>query len=81
MFVYILHSESIGQYYVGITADMGDRLKRHNEGRSKATKKGIPRTLVKKLAMENISEAALLERTIKKRGIKRWLDSQAGPDA
>ena len=41
-YVYILYSSKIDSFYVGSTANLQDRLKRHNEGRSKATKKGMP---------------------------------------
>ncbi|MBS1703294.1 MAG: GIY-YIG nuclease family protein [Armatimonadetes bacterium] len=41
-FVYILWSESRQRFYMGHSADLEDRLTRHNEGRSKATKPGVP---------------------------------------
>jgi len=74
MFVYILYSDSIEQFYVGIAADLQDRLIRHNRGRSKSTKRGIPWSLVKTVKVENRSEAMRLEKKIKGRGIKRWLE-------
>ncbi|MGB0256843.1 MAG: GIY-YIG nuclease family protein [Flavobacteriaceae bacterium] len=40
--VYILYSLSKDQYYIGHTSNLEDRLRRHNAGRSKATKHGIP---------------------------------------
>ncbi len=42
MKVYILYSSSLNRHYVGHSQDMTDRLSRHNAGRSKATKNGIP---------------------------------------
>ena len=59
---------------MGQTANLEDRLKRHNEGRVKSTKNGIPWKLVKQLPVEGRSEAVKLERKIKKRGAKRFLD-------
>ena len=44
--LYILWSESRKRFYVGHSADLDDRLLRHNEGRSKATKAGGPWQLV-----------------------------------
>ena len=35
--LYILYSKTADKYYVGITANLNDRLERHNGGRSKAT--------------------------------------------
>jgi putative endonuclease len=37
--VYILYSKSIDQYYIGHTAEIHDRLFRHNNSGSKSTKK------------------------------------------
>ena len=40
--VYILQSEVTKKYYIGSTGNMEDRLRRHNGGRSKSTKSGVP---------------------------------------
>ena len=71
--VYILRSKKTGRYYCGQTVDFDDRIKRHNEGRSKSTKHGIPWLLVHKIELENRSTAILMESKIKKRGIERYL--------
>lgn len=73
MFVYILKSESTNKYYCGQTKDFDNRIKRHNEGREKYTKRGVPWLLVHKIDVRNRIEAVVLERKIKKRGIKRFL--------
>jgi putative endonuclease len=44
--VYVLRSAVTGRLYTGSTADVHDRLRRHNSGESKATRHGIPWTLV-----------------------------------
>jgi len=44
--VYILLSACTGKYYYGHTENISDRLERHNSGRSKATKHGIPWALI-----------------------------------
>ncbi len=41
-YTYILYAEPIDQFYIGITANLQERILRHNQGRSKATKKGAP---------------------------------------
>ncbi|MCA1752142.1 MAG: GIY-YIG nuclease family protein [Cryomorphaceae bacterium] len=74
-FVYILHSAVSGKYYCGESADMEDRLERHNQGRSKATKAGVPWTLVKLISVSDRKEAVKLEGQIEGRGIRRWLES------
>ena len=78
MYVYILYSETIRRYYVGQTADIERRLVRHNEGYVKSTKRGSPWTLIHSIKVYSRSEALLLERKIKKRGAKRYLDNQFG---
>ncbi len=37
-FTYILQSETTGRYYIGITGDVAERLRRHNAGATKATR-------------------------------------------
>ena len=79
MNVYILFSEISSRYYVGQTADIEKRLKRHNQGLVPSTKRGIPWKLVLRLEITSRSEAMLLEKKIKKRGAKRYLiDNQFG---
>ena len=78
MHVYILLSEKSSKYYVGQTADMNERLKRHNEGRSKSTKSGAPWKIVFLKRVDSRSEAVLLERKIKKRGAKRFIEEHFG---
>jgi putative endonuclease len=78
MFVYILYSEKSSRYYVGQTADIDKRLKRHNSGIVPSTKGGEPWILVLQLEVSSRSEAMILEKKIKKRGAKRFLDNQFG---
>ncbi|MBZ0326449.1 MAG: GIY-YIG nuclease family protein [Altibacter sp.] len=78
MFVYILYSDKLSRYYVGQTANFKKRLERHNLGIVKSTKGGLPWRLVLKLKVDTRSEALLLEKKIKKRGIKRFLDNYFG---
>ena len=40
--VYILQSDRDGSFYIGHTARLDERLRRHNEGRSPYTKAKIP---------------------------------------
>jgi putative endonuclease len=78
MKVDILFSEKSSRYYVGQTADIDKRLKRHNQGLVRSTKGGIPWKIVLQIDVLNRSEAVVLERKIKKRGAKRYLDNQFG---
>lgn len=76
--VYILYSERSSRYYVGQTTDMKDRLERHNQGRSKSTKFGIPWSMVLQREVSSRSEAMILQKQIKKRGAKRYIEDQLG---
>ena len=78
MFVYILYSEKRSRYYVGQTANIDKRLKRHNMGLVPSTKTGIPWNVVLQIEVLNRSEALTLERKIKKRGAKRFIDNHFG---
>ena len=78
MTVYILFSKISSRYYVGQTADIKKRLKRHNQGFVPSTKGSIPWELVLQLEVSTRSEAMLLEKKIKKRGAKRHIDDYLG---
>ncbi|WP_186988789.1 GIY-YIG nuclease family protein [Constantimarinum furrinae] len=78
MFVYILFSETSSKYYVGQTANIENRLKRHNQGIVPSTKGGRPWKIVLLLSVPNRSEALVLEKKIKNRGAKRFLDKHLG---
>ncbi len=63
--LYIIYSESIDQYYTGHSKNLQDRLTRHNEGKSLATKRGVPWELKFSLAFDTRSEAIRSEKWIK----------------
>ncbi|MFO7847470.1 MAG: GIY-YIG nuclease family protein [Balneolaceae bacterium] len=63
--VYILYSVSVDRYYVGQTSNLEEQLKRHNQGKSKHTKSGIPWTLKYKETFAGRSEAMAREKEIK----------------
>ena len=64
-YIYILQSETTTKFYIGSTSNIEDRLIRHNGGRSKATKTGIPWKLVYTEEFETRSEAIRRELEIK----------------
>jgi len=72
--VYILFSEKMGRYYCGQSDNLEKRLAIHSNGGKKYTSKGVPWNLVKIYNCASRSEAIILERKIKKRGIKRYLE-------
>ena len=80
--VYILQSQSTGRYYCGQTDDIEKRLDQHNDPENTFTRttsrfKG-PWCLVHKIECPHRTDAIRLERKIKKRGIKRYLQDVGG---
>ena len=63
--VYVLQSEATGRYYIGSTADLGQRLLRHNAGRMQATKHSRPWRLVYSEPFDTLAEARHREMQIK----------------
>ena len=76
--VYVLFSDISDRYYVGQTSNIEERIERHNQGLVKSTKFGIPWKIVLLIEIETRAEAMILERKIKKRGAKRYIDDQLG---
>ena len=72
-YVYFLFSSKAGKYYVGISNNIDDRLHRHNNAESLSTKYGVPWKLIHVIECESKSEALILEKKIKGRGISRYL--------
>jgi len=71
---YILYSENIDTYYVGSTSNIGDRLKRHNAGRSTYTKRGIPWRIVYQKDYLTKSEAYRAELFIKSQKSRKYIE-------
>ncbi len=63
--MYILRSERTNKFYIGSTGNLEDRIIRHNNGRSKATKTGIPWKLVYSEDFLTRSEAQKREMELK----------------
>ena len=64
-YVYVLRSEKTGRRYVGSCEDLTDRLRRHNARESKATKHGVPWTLLHRESFLTRHEAVMRERYYK----------------
>ncbi|MBN2486103.1 MAG: GIY-YIG nuclease family protein [Bacteroidales bacterium] len=75
-YTYILYSPSLKKFYTGQTEDLERRFEEHNRGKTLFMKSGIPWELVYSKSFENRTEALRLERKIKKRGAKRFLEDK-----
>ncbi len=76
MITYIIYSESADRFYIGQCEDLDIRLQQHNAGKTKSIKYGIPWKIVYTEVCKNRSEAIQLERKIKNRGAKRFLENR-----
>ena len=73
-YLYILYSEKRDKYYVGQTADVEIRLKKHNDGYSSATKSGAPWELKKIVEFTCKRDAIRAENWIKKMKSRRIIN-------
>ncbi len=65
-YTYILKSEKTGKYYTGSTENINERVKRHNSGKNKSTKIGIPWILIYQEEFNTEQEAYKREFQIKR---------------
>ena len=63
--VYILYSESFHKYYTGQTSDLQARLKTHNKGQNRSTKRYMPWKVFAYKVVSSRSEAMELETKLK----------------
>ena len=75
-YVYILWSNSIEKFYIGSTENLIKRVQSHNKGLGNWTRKAHDWILVHSISQYSRSEALELEKRIKKRGAKRWLEDK-----
>ena len=75
-YTYILWSKTIEKYYVGSTKNVIRRIQNHRMGLSKWTSKATDWILIYSTSFEMRTEALNLEKRIKKRGAKRWLQDK-----
>ena len=73
-YVYIIYSEKLQKFYTGISEDLQKRLDAHLKGISDYTKKSSDWVLIWNIILPTKRDALRLERKIKKRGAKRYLD-------
>ncbi len=64
-YVYILHNKRKNFLYIGYSEDLAQRVKDHNNGRSKSTKGYIPLELIHYEAYSNKDDAKRREKYLK----------------
>lgn len=73
-YVYIIQSQYDRTYYIGSTQNVDNRLKRHNQGRSKYTKSKRPWKIVYSEEHPDKSTAVKREGEIKHRKSKDFIE-------
>ena len=74
-YVYIIQSELDKSYYIGSTQDLVERLKRHNQGRSRYTKTKRPWILVYSEEFPDRSSAMKRENYIKNKKSRSYINT------
>jgi putative endonuclease len=74
-FVYILYSKSRDRYYIGSSADVKQRLSRHNAGATASTKSGRPWRVVYTELFQSKNEAICRENYLKKMKSRVYLEN------
>jgi putative endonuclease len=72
--VYVLQSDRDGSFYIGHTARLDERLRRHNEGRSPYTKAKIPWRVVYQVEYLTRSQAVARERELKSKKSRTYIE-------
>jgi len=73
-FLYIIYSEKVDRYYVGITKDIETRIKRHNQGWTRSTKDRGIWELKYVEEFTDKSEAIRREKEIKRKKSRRYIE-------
>jgi putative endonuclease len=74
--VYILFSAKLDQYYTGFSKHPQRRLQQHRRGASAWTSRAEDWVLVYQSRLESMAEGRALEKRIKARGARRFLEEQ-----
>ncbi len=70
-YVYVLKSLKDDNLYIGLTSDLKNRLKEHNDGKTKSTKSRTPFKLIYYEAYNNKTDARKRELELKNKGQQR----------
>jgi putative endonuclease len=72
-YVYIIYSEKIDHYYIGVTDNLNWCLERHNQGWGSYSKRGIPWKVVYTESFEHKTGALKREKEIKRIKSRKYI--------
>jgi len=75
-YVYTLLSKKTNGWYIGSTRDLRKRILRHNSGKNKSTKHGLPWKLIYYEASLNKNDARAREKYLKSGMGRRYLKNR-----
>ncbi len=73
-YLYIIHSKKTCRFYIGQSANVENRLGKHNKGHSNATKHGVPWELKRVIEFDSKSEAIKAENWLKRMKSRRLIE-------
>jgi predicted GIY-YIG superfamily endonuclease len=74
--VYVLKSLAKEIYYTGMTADIDNRLKEHNAGKSKFTSAFTPWEIIYTEVWDDWKSARIREKYLKSSSGKKWMQKK-----
>jgi len=75
-YVYLLLSKKTDKWYIGSTRDLRKRILKHNSGRNRSTKHGVPWKLIYCEISLNKKDARVRERYLKSGMGRRYLKNR-----
>lgn len=78
IYTYILKSQKFDRIYIGLSNDPDRRLREHNSGQVRSTKKYLPFNIIVREAHPNLAEARAREKKLKQGEMREVFKSNAG---
>jgi putative endonuclease len=75
-YIYLLSSRKNGRWYIGSTNNVGKRILKHNSGKNKSTKYGVPWKLIYCEISLNKQDARAREKYLKSGLGRRYLKNR-----
>ncbi len=75
-YVYVLKSKNIGKWYIGSTNNLKKRILKHNSGKNKSTKHGVPWKIIYCEVSLNQKDTRAREKYLKSGTGRRYLKNR-----
>ena len=71
-FVYVLHSVKFEKFYIGLTSNLEDRIRTHNESLVKSTKAFVPWVIIHIEEFKTRQDVRVREKYLKSAAGRSW---------